>query len=85
MNSEIFFSLCALSPLSLKTQTPAREILSRAPPPTYNELVRLFDMKSKGSVHTYIKKFFDSGLIRKSDHGKLIPTDKLYGLGYSAQ
>ncbi len=48
--------------------------------PTYNELVRLFDMKSKGSVHTYIKKFFDSGLIRKSDHGKLIPTDKLYGL-----
>ena len=37
--------------------------------PTYTELVRLFDMKSKGSVHTYIKKFFDSGLIRKSDHG----------------
>lgn len=48
--------------------------------PTYDELVDLFEVKSKGSIHKYIQKFIEDELIGKSDGGKLIPTTKLYGL-----
>lgn len=48
--------------------------------PTYDELLHVFGVRSKGSLHKYIQKFIDEGLIGKSETGKLIPTTKLYGL-----
>ncbi len=48
--------------------------------PTYDELVGLFELKSKGSLHKYIERFIEEELIGKSETGKLIPTTKLYGL-----
>lgn len=48
--------------------------------PTYDELVDLFEVRSKGSIHKYVQKFIEDGLIGKSETGKLIPTSKLYGL-----
>ncbi len=48
--------------------------------PTYNELAEVFGMSSKGSVHSYVEKFIEDGLMRKSDGGTLIPTTKLYGI-----
>jgi repressor LexA len=48
--------------------------------PTYDELAELFGVKSKGSLHKYIQRFIEDGLVGKSDGGKLIPTTKLYGL-----
>jgi len=48
--------------------------------PTYDGLVDLFGLKSKGSIYKYVEHFVDEGLIGKSESGKLIPTTKLYGL-----
>ncbi len=48
--------------------------------PTYDEMVSLFDLKSKGSLHRYVQKFIDDGIIEKGSTGKLIPTERLYGL-----
>lgn len=48
--------------------------------PTYDEMVHLFKIKSKGSLHRYMQKFLDEGIIKKNSTGKLMPTDKLYGL-----
>lgn len=48
--------------------------------PSYDELVELYRVKSKGSLHRYIQKFIEDGLVVKSDTGKLIPTTKMYGL-----
>ena len=48
--------------------------------PTYDELVDLFEVKSKGSIHKYVQKFIEDGLMGKNETGKLIPTSKLYGL-----
>ncbi len=48
--------------------------------PTYDELVNLFGVESKGSVHKYVEKFVEEGLVGKSEGGKLIPTTKLYGI-----
>jgi len=48
--------------------------------PTYEELTEVFDVKSKNSVHSYIQKFIEDGLVAKSETGKLIPTKRLYGL-----
>lgn len=48
--------------------------------PTYDELVDLFQVRSKGSIHKYIQKFIEDGLIAKSGGGKLVPTTRLYGL-----
>lgn len=48
--------------------------------PTYNELATVFGISSKGSVHSYVEKFIEDGLMRKSDGGTLIPTTKLYGI-----
>lgn len=48
--------------------------------PSYDELADLFGLGSKGSLHKYVEKFVDEGLVAKSDGGRLIPTTKLYGL-----
>lgn len=48
--------------------------------PSYEELTQVFSVKSKNSVHSYIQKFIDDGLVAKSETGKLIPTKRLYGL-----
>lgn len=48
--------------------------------PSYDELARLFALKSKGSLHAYLKKFFAEGILAKSPTGKLLPTTKLFGL-----
>lgn len=48
--------------------------------PTYDELVNIFAVNSKGSLHKYIQKFIEDGYIGKSAGGKLVPTSKLYGL-----
>lgn len=48
--------------------------------PTYDELATLFGVESKGSLHKYVEKFIDEGLLGKTDGGRLIPTTKLYGL-----
>lgn len=48
--------------------------------PTYDELVNVFAVNSKGSLHKYIQKFIEDGYIGKSAGGKLVPTSKLYGL-----
>lgn len=48
--------------------------------PTYDEMVKLFGLKSKGSLHRYVQKFIEEGIVEKTATGKLIPTSKLYGL-----
>lgn len=48
--------------------------------PTYDEMVKLFDLKSKGSLHRYVQKFIEEGIIEKGSTGKLIPTEKMFGL-----
>lgn len=48
--------------------------------PTYTELANVFGINSKGSVHSYVEKFIEDGLMRKSEGGALIPTTKLYGI-----
>ena len=48
--------------------------------PTYEELAHIFCLQSKGSLHKYVQKFIDDGLVGKGSGGRLIPTTKLYGL-----
>lgn len=48
--------------------------------PTYDEMVSLFGLKSKGSLHRYVQKFIDAGIIEKGGTGKLLPTEKLFGI-----
>ncbi len=48
--------------------------------PSYDELATLFGVGSKGSLHKYVEKFVEDGLVGKTDGGRLIPTTKLYGL-----
>ncbi len=48
--------------------------------PTYEEMLTLFALKSKGSLYRYVQKFLDDGVIEKGSTGKLLPTDKLFGL-----
>ncbi len=48
--------------------------------PTYDELAEMFGVRSKGSIHKYIQKFVDEGLVGRSDTGRLIPTSRLYEL-----
>ncbi len=48
--------------------------------PAYDELKDIFGLKSKGSLHTYLEKFVEDGLVAKSEEGNLIPTTKLYGI-----
>lgn len=48
--------------------------------PTYEELTKVFGVKSKSTVHDYIEKFIEDEVVRKSDEGFLIATPKLYGV-----
>lgn len=48
--------------------------------PSYDELANLYGVESKGSLHKYVEKFIEEGLVGKTDGGRLIPTTKLYGL-----
>lgn len=48
--------------------------------PTYDEMVKLFQLKSKGSLHRYVEKFIADGLVEKGSTGKLLPTEKIFGL-----
>jgi len=48
--------------------------------PSYEEMSSIFGVSSKGSLHKYVKKFVDEGLIGKTETGRLLPTTKLYGL-----
>lgn len=48
--------------------------------PTYDEMLSLFALKSKGSLYRYVQKFLDEGVLEKGSTGKLLPTDKLFGL-----
>lgn len=48
--------------------------------PTYDEMVQLFNLKSKGSLHRYVQKFIEEGIVEKGITGKLMPTEKMYGL-----
>ncbi len=48
--------------------------------PTYEELTKVFGVKSKSTVFDYIEKFIEEGVVRKSDEGFLIATPKLYGV-----
>lgn len=48
--------------------------------PSYDELAELYGVESKGSLHKYVEKFVEEGLVGRSDGGRLIPTTKLYGL-----
>ncbi len=48
--------------------------------PTYDEMLSLFALKSKGSLYRYVQKFLEDGVLEKGSTGKLLPTDKLFGL-----
>ncbi|MEK7644582.1 MAG: transcriptional repressor LexA [Patescibacteria group bacterium] len=48
--------------------------------PSYDELAELFNLKSKGSLHRYMEKFIEEGIIKKDRVGKLLATESLYGL-----
>ncbi len=47
--------------------------------PTYEELTRVFGVKSKSAAFQYIEKFIEDDIVRKSDEGFLIATPRLYG------
>jgi len=48
--------------------------------PSYDEMLELFDLSSKGSLYKYVQKFIEEGVLEKGSTGKLIPTSKLYGI-----
>lgn len=48
--------------------------------PSYDELVKLFGLKSKGSLYKYIQKFIDDGILEKGSTGRLQPTSRIFGL-----
>ncbi|MFH0857254.1 MAG: LexA family transcriptional regulator [Candidatus Magasanikbacteria bacterium] len=48
--------------------------------PTYDEFAEVFNVVSKGSIHKYVQKFIEDGLLEKSEAGRLVPTTKLYGV-----
>lgn len=48
--------------------------------PSYDEMVGLFAVESKGSLHKYVERFVEDGLVGKTETGRLVPTTKLYGL-----
>jgi repressor LexA len=48
--------------------------------PTYDEMSNLFKVKSKGSLYRYVQKFIEEGIVEKGPTGKLIATEKMFGL-----
>jgi len=43
--------------------------------PTYSEMMKLFDFKSKNAVFKVVEKLMDAGLVAKDHLGRLMPTD----------
>ena len=43
--------------------------------PTYSEMMKLFNFKSKNAVFRIVEKLKDAGLVAKDHLGRLIPTD----------
>ena len=48
--------------------------------PSYDDLLGIFELSSKGSLYKYIQKFIDKGYLIKGENGKLVATAKLSGL-----
>lgn len=48
--------------------------------PSYSEMLGLFSLKSKNSIYRLVKKFIETGIIKKDAVGKLTPTPKLFGV-----
>lgn len=48
--------------------------------PSYDEIVKLFNLKSKGSLHRYMQRFIEEGIIKKETNGRLVATEGMYGL-----
>ena len=42
--------------------------------PTYSEMMKLFDFKSKNAVYKVVEKLMDAGLVAKDHLGRLMPT-----------
>lgn len=42
--------------------------------PTYSEMMKLFDYRSKGGVSKFVKVLIDEGLVEKDKLGRLLPT-----------
>lgn len=45
--------------------------------PTYSEMMKIFNFKSKNAVARVVEKMIDAGLVRKDSKGKLIPDTML--------
>lgn len=45
--------------------------------PTYTEMMRLFDFKSKNAVSRLVQKFIDAGIVTKDYLGRLVPEKSL--------
>jgi repressor LexA len=43
--------------------------------PTYSEMLKLFDFKSKNAVFKVVEKLMEAGLVAKDHLGRLVPTD----------
>jgi len=43
--------------------------------PSYSEMMKLFDMKSKNAIYKIVNKMIDAGLVAKDHLGRIIPTD----------
>ena len=46
--------------------------------PTYSEMMKIFDFKSKNAVYRVVNKMIEIGLVSKDSSGKLIP-EKIFG------
>lgn len=42
--------------------------------PTYSEMMKLFDLKSKNAIFKIVNKLLDEGIVEKDHLGRLIPT-----------
>ncbi|MBX4197765.1 transcriptional repressor LexA [Candidatus Parcubacteria bacterium] len=47
--------------------------------PSYREMMKMFDLKSKNAVFKLVNKLVDEGSVEKDSQGRLMPTDKLLG------
>jgi SOS-response transcriptional repressor LexA len=46
--------------------------------PSYSEMMKIFDFKSKNAVYRLVNKMIDVGIISKDNSGRLVP-DKIFG------
>ena len=42
--------------------------------PTYSEMMKMFDFKSKNAVYRVVEKLVDAGIVAKDHLGRLVPT-----------